>query len=376
MLRWTAAVLAAFLSASLSISGICAESVTSEPNVAAKYYEAYDMTSEQELIGKNEKGKMYPASITKVLFAEVMLERLNEMGKAPDDIAGKVSSADNEKAASNGLYRSGLKDGESVSYEDLLHSIIYMSGAEACYAAVRLTFGNESSAASAMNKKAESLGMSSSHFVNITGAHNQNHYTTCSDFVKVMRNAWNNSTLKNIFTTDSYKTTDGKHTFRSPTSRAASICSGLLIGGKTGTTDPAQHTFAGYANIKGHTVIIITALSPLSISQSNLKDASAVSKFIGDEYELKNIPDSLKSEGYVYTPVTKGQLLMRKGTLTTKVGNESIVMSSGGQTVVLKAKKSVSDTKTETKKTKITKRKSGLRAVFEYLRDFLIKIFG
>ena len=385
--KGTASVLAVILSLSPCLSGAHAEGTitsTSEPNVTARYYEAYDITSGQEILGKRETEKMYPASITKVLFSEVMLDHLSELGKKTDDIAGKVLSADNEKAARNGLYRSGLKAGETVSYEDLLHSIIYMSGAEACYAAVRLTFGTEAKAAESMNEKAKKLGMTNSHFVNVTGAHSKNHYTTCSDFVKVMQAAWNSPELKQIFSTGSYTTSDRKHTFKSPTSRASSICRGLLIGGKTGTTDAAQHTFAGYAKLKGHDAIIITGLSPLKISHSNLKDASAVSKFITDNYELKNVPSQIKTNGYIYTPRSDTQLIMKKAEATAEVINDSIVIKSGDQQITLAANKtpiktdnsqSSSTTKKKTKK-KTEEKKVTLMFIVKCIRKFLVHIFG
>ena len=75
------------------------------PKVSAKYYEAYDITSEQELLGSRENQKMYPASITKVLFAKTLLDRIREEDKTPSDTAGTVTSKDNEKAAAAGLYR-------------------------------------------------------------------------------------------------------------------------------------------------------------------------------------------------------------------------------------------------------------------------------
>lgn len=389
----TAVLMSVLLSASVCLTGVYAEGAvtsTGEPNVTAKYYEAYDMVSGQEILRKRETEKMYPASITKVLFSEVLLDRISEMGKKTDDIAGKVISADNEKAAKNGLYRSGLTSGEIVSYEDLLHSIIYMSGAEACYAAVRMTFGTEAKAAEKMNEKAKKIGLTNSHFVNVTGLHNSRHYTTCSDFVKVMQTAWNNVTLKEIFSNGSYTTSDRKHTFKSPTSRASSICRNLLIGGKTGTTNAAQHTFAGYAKLKGHDVIIITGLSPLKISQSNLKDASAISKFIRDNYELKNVPKQIKTNGYIYTPRSDVQLIMKNGEATGEVVNDQIVISSGDQKITLKTDRTPIKTDTpdsaggasgsgETnKKKKAKKKEKKVTPVFiiQCIRKFLLRIFG
>ena len=297
-------------------------------SVSAKYYEAFDMNTGQELLGKRENEKMYPASITKVL---------GENGIKTSAEAGEVISKDNEMAASAGLYRSGLKAGEKVTWDDLLHSIIYMSGAEACYAAVRIAFGTEQKAAEEMNRKASQLGLKSSHFVNVTGNHSTSHYTTCSDFVKVMKAAWENSTLSSIFSSEQYTTSDGRHTFVSPTVRASKNGGADLIGGKTGTTDAAQHTFAGFAKSEDHTIIIIVGLCPLSVPGSNIRDAGAIARYIDDEYVPQKIPETLISDGVTYTPQTKGQVLLPKGPCHTFVRDGAIVLKSNGQEAVIQA---------------------------------------
>lgn len=319
-------------------SPVCAEA-SSMPDITAKYCEAFDITAGQKLFGKSENEKMYPASITKVMFAEVLLDWLNENGRKETSAAGTVTSQDNENAAAAGLYRSGLKANEKVTWSDLLHSILLMSGAEACYAAARLSFGSEKKAAAKMNEKASALGLKKSHFENITGAHSYSHYTTCSDYVKVMQNAWGYDAMQKIFSSPAYTTSDGKHTFRSPTARAAADGGSELIGGKTGTTNMAQHTFAGFAKISEHIIVIIVGLCPLSVSFSNIKDAGAVAKYIRENFELKKIPEKVSAGNSVYAAQSRGQVLMRKGASNVSVKAGKIVMESEGQEAIIPAEK-------------------------------------
>lgn len=349
--------------------GDTADQAKSEmPEVSAKYYEAYDITSEHKLLGSRENQKMYPASITKVLFARTLLDRIRADDKVSSDTAGTVISRDNEKAAAAGLYRSGLKAGEKVTWDDLLHSIIYMSGAEACYAAARMAFGSESKAVVEMNKKAESLGMKNSHFMNITGAHNANHYTTCNDFVKVMQDAWSDETLSNIFVTPSYITTDKKHKFVSPTVRAAKFGGSELIGGKTGTTNAAQHTFAGFASVKKHIIVIIVGLCPLRVPASNISDAGTIASFVKNNYTLRKIPEYMEKDGTIYTPQSKGSLLMRNGKCRVSVSGGNIVMVSGTQRSVIQATQRKAETKkSETPKDSDYKSKSALDLLLKAL---------
>jgi D-alanyl-D-alanine carboxypeptidase len=353
------------------------------PKVSAKYYEAYDITSEQELLGSRENQKMYPASITKVLFARTLLDRIREEDKTPSDTAGTVTSKDNEKAAAAGLYRSGIRGGEKVTWNDLLHSITYMSGAEACYAAARIAFGNESRAVAEMNRKARSLGMKNSHFVNITGAHRADHYTTCSDFVKVMQDAWGDETLSGIFSAQSYTTSDKKHRFVSPTVRAADSGGSELIGGKTGTTNAAQHTFAGFMNIKNHIVVIIVGLCPLRIPSSNIRDAGTIASFVRNSFTLRNIPEFIEKDGFIYTPQSKGSLLMRNGRCRSFISGGNLVMESGDQKSVIPATRRKAGTKDKDIKAsnKSSRRNESAFSLLlkglEAVRDFLVRIiFG
>ena len=50
-----------------------------------------------------------------------------------------------------------------------------------------------------MNQKAASLGMDNTHFVNATGLHDPQHYTTASDLTKLLLYALKNETFREVF---------------------------------------------------------------------------------------------------------------------------------------------------------------------------------
>ena len=295
-----------------------AETVQRISGTYSQYIYSYDLTGQEELFGKNETKKMYPASITKVLAAEAMLEQ--KKIKNFNAEATTIKKDDIEKAIKKGLYVSGLTPGEKVTWNDLFHSMLYMSGAEACYALLRVTFdGNEKKAAEKMNEIAKKLAMKNSHFENITGAHAKNHSTTAKDFSKVLIKAWKIPYLHALFTAETYTTSDKKHIFRSPVRRYKTACGQELIGGKTGFTTPAQHTFAGFSRIKGHIIITVTGYAS-GTSQPHMRDAKTINSFISQNFHeitlTKNTKNSLpeaQKELLNQSSAFRNKILVRNG---------------------------------------------------------------
>jgi len=74
-----------------------------------------------------------------------------------------------------------VREGTTVSVEDLLKGIIIQSGNDASVAIAEHIAGSESAFADIMNQHAKVLGMNNTHFVNATGLPAQNHYTSARD---------------------------------------------------------------------------------------------------------------------------------------------------------------------------------------------------
>ena len=133
-----------------------------------------DLEDMQTLYEKKANEKIYPASITKALTAIVALDSIQDLNKkvtiTKEDLAGLAEA--NASVA-------GLKINEKVTYEDLLYALILPSGADGANALANNLAGSVSNFVSNMNKKAQALGMTNTHFVNPTGLHNKNHYKHC-----------------------------------------------------------------------------------------------------------------------------------------------------------------------------------------------------
>lgn len=121
----------------------------------------------------------YPASVTKIMTAVLILERANL-----DDwvVATK-------EAAFTGESSMGLKEGEKVKMRDLLGAMLVHSANDACIAAAIHLAGSVERFVGWMNAKAKELGMTKTRFVNPHGLHHPNHFTTARDLLTLTRYA-------------------------------------------------------------------------------------------------------------------------------------------------------------------------------------------
>jgi D-alanyl-D-alanine carboxypeptidase (penicillin-binding protein 5/6) len=143
------------------------------PAVGAKAYLLIDFNSGQILAEKAADARMEPASITKELAA----------GSLQLDDMVTIS----EKAWRTPGSRMFVQEGRQVSVQDLIQGIIVQSGNDATVALAEHVAGSEETFAAYMNRYAEELGLTDSHFTNSTGLPDQEHYTTAADIARLSR---------------------------------------------------------------------------------------------------------------------------------------------------------------------------------------------
>ena len=151
------------------------------------------------LLDINSGDRVYPASLSKIMTAIVALENipnLNSRIRMPEHIYPVLQLADASLA--------GFLPQEEVRTLDLLYGALLPSGAEACSGLALLAAGSETQMVEMMNLKAEELGMLDSHFANINGLHDENHYSTTHDMAILLEYALGNATFREIFTTNRY----------------------------------------------------------------------------------------------------------------------------------------------------------------------------
>lgn len=131
-----------------------------------------DADSKQILYDKNADKKLFPASTTKIMTMIIMFEAINNNKISFDD---QVTTS--KYATSMGGSQVYLEEGESMSLEDMFKSIAIASANDASVAVSEYIAGSTNKFVEMMNQKAKELNLKNTHFENVTGLHDNNHYT-------------------------------------------------------------------------------------------------------------------------------------------------------------------------------------------------------
>ena len=134
------------------------------------------------ILEKNADEKRPVASVTKLMTILLVLEALDE-GKITLEQEVTVSKA----AAGMGGSQALLDAGGSYPLSELLKSLIIASANDSAVALAELLMGSEENFASAMNRRAQELGLNDTHYVNASGLPAEGQYTTARDVAELSR---------------------------------------------------------------------------------------------------------------------------------------------------------------------------------------------
>ena len=234
----------------------------------------------------NGEEQMYPASMTKIMTAIVALEAFS-------DLDGEITLSDDIFYALDGqdATQAGFRPGESVRVRDLVYGAMLPSGAECCLALADAVSGSEEAFVQRMNQKAKSIGMKESHFMDCTGLHDPEHYSTTYDIALLLKYALHNDTFRDVIESHFHSTPatnvhpDGI-TYYSTMFKNMSdttVTGGEILGGKTGYTSEAGHCLASFAQIYDREYILVTAGAPADATGvPHLLDAKTIYNRLGE----------------------------------------------------------------------------------------------
>lgn len=155
----------------------------------SQYVIVYDVQADEVLYAKNADQKCFPASTTKILTAAVILDN------APEDF--QFTAGDELDFVNPESSLAFINKGNVLDLETTIDALMLPSGNDASYMAAanmgRYIADNESlSPAEAvqvfvdeMNKTAKLLGAENTHFTAPDGFHDDDHYTTVLDMLKI-----------------------------------------------------------------------------------------------------------------------------------------------------------------------------------------------
>ena len=139
-----------------------------------------DFDTNQILYSKNEEKKIYPASMSKLMTLYILFDSLKK---------GIVTLDDKFVVSRNAYQKEGstiyAELGTEISVQNLIRGIIVSSGNDACIIVAEALSGSEDNFANQMNFYAEEMGLRNSNFKNSSGLHNEDHYTSAEDLVKL-----------------------------------------------------------------------------------------------------------------------------------------------------------------------------------------------
>ncbi|CAB1248488.1 D-alanyl-D-alanine carboxypeptidase DacF [Ruminococcaceae bacterium BL-6] len=159
----------------LAAAGVPAKAI-SDQDVKAPSAVVMEATTGKILYEKNPHEKRPGASITKVMTLLLVMEAID---------SGKISLTDTVTASAHAASMGGsdiwLKEGETMTVDDLLKATVIMSANDAAVALAEHVAGSEDDFLRQMNEKAKALGMNDTTFKNCNGLDEDGHLTSAYD---------------------------------------------------------------------------------------------------------------------------------------------------------------------------------------------------
>jgi D-alanyl-D-alanine carboxypeptidase (penicillin-binding protein 5/6) len=211
------------------------------------------------LYGNEYHTHFYPASITKVMTALVVLDHVRDLNESVTFSHNAVFSIPRNSS------HISMDVDETLSVYQALYALMVRSANEVAIALAEHVAGSVEEFAALMNHRAVSLGAMNTHFVNPTGLPATGHTTTAYDMALVMREAVRLYPLfSEILATRQFAIPP---TQRQPETRYLNTTNQLIrpgtsyfdtrvIGSKTGWTHAAGNTLVTYATHEGRRLIV------------------------------------------------------------------------------------------------------------------------
>lgn len=213
-----------------------------------------DAGTGEVLATKDPHGRYRPASIAKVLLALVAFRDL------PLDKKVETTAEDESIEGS----RVGIQAGATFTVEELLLGLLMNSGND-CANALARELGGPDVTLEKVNSLAAELGATDTRIMHYDGLDAVGQSTSAYDMALFYRAAFGDPDFRRLASTrlaELPTATEGERF-------ATSNDNGLLIhgypgalGGKTGYTDDARHTFAGVAEQDGRTLVTVVLDTP------------------------------------------------------------------------------------------------------------------
>ena len=324
-----AVILSVALTLSAALISVNAVQTEMPVEINAKSAILVDVSSGQVLAAMNEHERLFPASVTKIMTLLLVMEAID---------SGKLNLNDtvtaSAVAASKGGSQIWLKEGETMTVDELLRATAIYSANDACEALGEHLAGSEEAFVAMLNDRAAQLGMKNTHFDNCSGLDDatDTHLTTAYDVALMSVELLRHDLIRKYTTVWMDSLRDGA-TQLVNTNKLIRFYQGAT-GLKTGTTSKAGCCISASAERGGTHLVAVIMGSPTSDDRFNAAKTLLNWGFANFE-TVTPVPDSsLLADvnvigGYKdsFTPVveTPAPILMKKGSAESLVQSVELV---------------------------------------------------
>ncbi len=226
-----------------------------------------DLDTQTVLYEKNGERTYYPASITKLLTALVVVENcdLDETVIFSHDAVYDVESGSGNNQS--------LEAGDKLTVEECLYAMLLESSNPAANALAEHTSGSINRFVYEMNEKADELGCRHSRFQNPSGLNDETQTTTAYDMALISCEVFENEDLREICSAQRYQLPP---TLNQPEGYLLQMEHKLIngeetsdsqwdfVGGKTGYTSMAGNTLVTYVEEDGKKLVAVVMNSDMT----------------------------------------------------------------------------------------------------------------
>jgi len=302
----------------LSLVFFCNFITYAQPEIKAKSAILASAEGAQIIFEKNPDQKVYPAGLTKLFTALVAYNicGTEQIVTIPQNIGDYLAPLEPSMK---------LKPSEQITSGNLISAMIVGSANDASIALAIHCSGTIDDFVNKMNEKAKELNLSSTNFVNPTGNHDENQYTTASDMLKIYSEIYKIKPLINILNSKNITilptNLSPKRTFWTGNHLISRYIETKYIypsaiGGKTSASSAGGYSIATHGKRGGIELIAIVFSSELDAGVDySFVDAKSMFEYGYNNYTLKNIvkQDELICETKVKSALNSEHLLLYAG---------------------------------------------------------------
>lgn len=272
-------------------------------DITAKSGMLISMDTGEILFEKNIDKKVYPASITKIMTAVIILESGKYKPKAHITMTQEIL----DMVLGTGSAVSNLRAGEKITHKDLMYLVVMSSFGDCTYLAAQYFGGSVENFVDLMNQKAKELGLKGTKYQNPVGLHDENNYTTVRDIQKLTEYALKKKVFKEICETSRYTmpatNMSGQRTLTSTNelqNANSSFYYQYAKGVKTGFTDEAGRCLVSTASYNGYNYMCIVMGCP-PYDKKHFTESTQLYRWAFNSFSFKEVANS--TEPVIEMPV-------------------------------------------------------------------------